>query len=266
MKQDQDVRSRHTTKLVGLVAIVLLVSLALAGCAQQGAPSYTDPAIGSVRATRTGVQAWSNDEHVVEYGVFYSKNRTDLVNVSPSATDTFQNEIISPWINIPSYLTYLRVPSYRAAAANATGTITVDLKGLAEGEKYYFRWYSINRLDSDGSLTYTLASVDSHVTLSHDATLKSISTSKGKLSPSFSKTTANYKVALTKSTGGAKITVASTRGASKIQMMVGNGSWSTTNNKTVSLNKGQSKTVFIKVTATDNVSVRNYAVKVSRAK
>lgn len=264
MKPYRDAGPRNTKQLLGLVVMLLVVLVMSSGCKAEGTATYQNLGVGSVRVSQEGAQstdAWA--QNLSEYGLYYSTNRADVVNVDQQGRDVWLGWELYPII-LRSDVPHVRIVTYQELAVSEFGTGTVDLTWLKQGERYYFRWYGIAQQDSGGAWIRSLTSVTSHVTLSHDASLKSIKTSRSRLVRSFLNTRYSYTVTLPRTTGSTKITVAPTRGASKVQMKIGSGSWSTVNNKTVSVSRGKSKTVYIRVTATDGSTVKNYKVRVSR--
>jgi hypothetical protein len=215
----------------------------------------SDVSLGTVKASQN-VTAANANQTLTEYGLFYSTNRDNVVAVSPSLEPSLAIEpiIIAPEVQ------HVRVITNTAVAPSEVGTLTVNAKHLTPGTKYYFRFYTVGH---DSSTEYpTLYYIGSFTTA--NPTLKSIKTTRGKLSPTFSKTKYSYTNVIAASYGSAKITVAPTLGTSKVQMKIGTGSWSTVKSKTVAVTKGHSKTVYIRVTESSHHIVASYSVKVTR--
>jgi hypothetical protein len=262
MKPHRNLDQSSKRRTLGLVAMLLVLSLVLSGCMAEGTTKFTDLGVGSVRVSQVGAQSTSViDQHLYEYGLYYSTNASDVANIDPSGRPGWVNWDLQP-IVIRSETPHVRVTTWQAVPKGTAGTATVDVK-LAQGEKYYFRWYGLATDDADGDHMRSLTSVQSHVTLSHDASLKSIKTSKSTLSPKFSKTKYSYKIVLSASTKATTVTVAPTRGASTVQMTIA-GSTTTGLARKVSVSKGHSKTLYIKGKATDGTTAKTYKVKISR--
>jgi hypothetical protein len=97
-----------------------------------------------------------------------------------------------------------------------------------------------------------------------DATLKSLKKSTGKLMPAFKNTKTSYTLIIAKTKASVKITPKATSTKSKIAIKNG-GKYKNVKSTTVKFNrKGQTKTISIRVTAEDKVTVRTYKIRVSR--
>ncbi len=105
--------------------------------------------------------------------------------------------------------------------------------------------------------TYTIHAIRA---VSTNASLSSLSTSAGTLTPAFKTGTYEYSVSLPSTTSSAKLSASKASNAATLRI---NGSIGTS--ITVSLSNGQSKDVFFHVTAQDGVTVKMYTVHVSRA-
>jgi hypothetical protein len=262
---------RETTRggmrswLVKLLPLLVIVALpfALSGCAAScGTPVAVNLAPGIVHAAQQ-VTAWSGStQQLDEYGIFYSTNRDHIVGLSGVTTMSAAAGSIATDVVQVSYLT----PG-QPVGDGQTATLTVTLTNLKQATRYYYRFYTVGPTSipfaSELAIVYDVGGV---TTTSRDASLKSIKVSAGKLVPTFAKTRYSYSDTIAKSKSSVKITVASTVAGSKVQMKIGGGSWSTATSKVVGLSKGQSKMVFVRVTATDKLTVANYSVKVTRKK
>ena len=97
-----------------------------------------------------------------------------------------------------------------------------------------------------------------------DALLKSLKASPGTLSPKFSKTRPNYKVTLKASSAYSKITVAPAVAGSKVQIKLGTAKWASKTSIKVSVPKGRSRVVYVRVTTHDGRNANTYLLTVSR--
>jgi len=247
---------RGSGKLPVLI-VLLALSLMLSGCITgAGTPAYTDTALGTVRAAQ-GVTAANDSQTLDEYGLFYSTDSADVVAIDQGGSSSV---VLPATIVTNPDVKQVRVILTQSISANQVGTLTVNAKRLTPGTTYYFRLYSIGR-DSGGNVWRTLYAVGSHTT--SNPTLKSLTRSKGTLTPSFSKTTYSYKNVISRYTSSSRITVVPTLSGSSVEMRIGTGAWSTVRSKLVSVTRGHSKTLYIKVTAPDGI-VANYTVVVSR--
>jgi len=251
-------------KKIGLkrgLALLLLLGiavLALTGCV--AGPTITDTSATGIRLVQpTG--AFSATTTVEQYGVFYSKSRQAVVDVDASKTaDVHQAAAI---VN-PEGATQITTYDSNTYNTGQATTITVDVGALTQGEMYYFRAYAIGHTNPGNVQYRVLYAVAGHATSSSDAYLKKIKASKGSLKPSFSKTKYSYTDTLAKGTSSTKITVTPDKSGSTVQLMVGIGSWSTATSKTISVSKGKSKTLWVKVTASNGTSKKTYKIVVKR--
>jgi hypothetical protein len=101
---------------------------------------------------------------------------------------------------------------------------------------------------------------------SDNAFLKSIKKSAGKLGR-FKKTKYSYKLTLKSGRRSVKITPKKASSTAKMQIKVGkNGKWSARKDIKLSIGKGKSKTVYIKMVSENKKVVRTYKVIVTRKK
>ena len=249
-------------KLAGLLA-VLVLALGLSGCiASTTSSSMTDTANGTVQAQAV-LTAWNfgagKTQTLDEYGIFYSTNRDDVVNVDSFGLDTAHWVLGS--ITIPASVTRVQYLTSHIAAPAEVGTITATIKGLKPGATYYYRFYTVGKSDSDGVRYININEVATHVT--SDPTLSSLSRSRGTLAPAFSKTKYAYTDTLSAGTASSRITVIPTLAGSSVQMKVGAGLFSVTRSKLVAVARHSSKVLTIQVTAPDGITA-NYVVTIKR--
>ncbi len=95
--------------------------------------------------------------------------------------------------------------------------------------------------------------------------LKSLKASKGKFTKKFKATRTKYTLKLKKSQSKTKIYAKKAQSTAKTYIKIGKGKYKSRSSITVKLNKGKSKTVYIKVKA-QNGKTRTYKVIVKRAK
>jgi hypothetical protein len=247
-------------KLAGVLAIValLVLTLVLSGCVMSvGTPRFTELAVGIAQAQQ-GATALSAEQILDEYGLFYSTDRNDVVNIDELGRDGTVGAVI---ITNPD-VRQIRVLLTHTIAASEAGTFTVNVRTVP-GTTYYYRFYSIGR-DADGAVRRTLYTVAEHVT--SNPTLKSLKRSRGTLSPAFSKTKYTYTNTISRYTSSSKITVVPTVSGSKVQMTLGDpefGPWTTARTKTVSVSRGHQKQLSIRVTPPGGISA-TYTVTVRR--
>jgi hypothetical protein len=233
------------------------MSLVLSGCiADSGAPASANIALGTVRISQ-GATVVNEAQTLDEYGLFYSTDRADVVAIAQGGSDSvigLATIITNPDVKqVRTILTY-------SATANQVGTFTVDAKKLTPGATYYYRAYTIGH-DASGAVWRTLYAVSSHVV--SNPTLKSLSKSKGTLSPSFARTKYAYTNTISRTTASSKITVAPTLSGSSVQMSIDGGAWSFVRSKSVSVTRGHHKHLSIKVTAPGGITA-TYVVTVTR--
>jgi hypothetical protein len=262
MKSSQGVAS-STKKGLVLLLVLAALALALSGCISTAKePVHSDVSLGRVHIAQgiTAANLSGHEQTLDEYGVFYSASRQAVVDVSSveaTGVSTAGTIITDPGVE------QVRVVTDVFVDPSQVGTPTVDLKNLMPGKTYYYRFYTIGHDNTKNDISYnTLYAVDSFKVA--DPTLKSMTTNRGKVSPTFSKTRYAYTKVLSAGTGSVKITVAPTVASSKVEMKVGTGAWATAKSKTASVSRHASKSVFIKVTDSAHHIVANYTVNVSR--
>jgi hypothetical protein len=240
---------------------VAVLGLVLSGCVvSSSGPSYTDLRLGTVRVAQSMTASTTvAPQQLDEYGLFYSTNREDVVNIDANEFDGFDS--LATIVTNPD-VKQVRVITSVAIQSDESGVPTVDAKNLTPGTTYYYRFYTIGR-DSTGTTWRTLFEVGSHKT--SNPTLASLKKSAGALAPAFSKMRFGYTDTLSASTSSSKITVVPALSSSHVRMRIDAGAWSNVRNKVVSVSKGHNKTLYIEVTATDG-GVAIYTVKVVRKK
>jgi hypothetical protein len=240
--------------------VLLILAFGLSGCiVDAGAPVHYDVALGTVRVTQ-GTTAGSSAQTLDEYGLFYSTDRDDVVAIDPAGS---ASATIPDAIRINPDVKQVRVLLTEAVAPNAVGSHFIDAKKLTPGVTYYFRGYSIGHVDSSGVIWRTLYDVFSRVTA--DPTLKSLKKSTGTLSPAFSRLTYNYKDTIKRTKKSSTITVVPNLSNSTVKMKIDAGAWTTVNHMKVSVSKGHSKTLTVRVTTASGI-VADYTVVVYRKK
>lgn len=262
MALHRDTTSRTTKgRVAGLCAAlgVLVLSLVLSGCiVGTGTPTYADRSLGTVQAIQPMTADTQDGQKLEEYGLFYSTNHDDVVALDQIPGQSgFDNDAVI--ITNPD-VKQVRVLVKYTATSGQVGTLTVDAKKLTPGTTYYYRFYTIGQ-ESGGTVWRTLFAVGSHKTA--DPTLKSLKASAGTLSPSFARLKYSYTDTISRTTASSKITVVPTISGASVRMRIDAGAWSSVRNKTVSVARGHSKTLYIEVSLPDGV-VATYTVKVAR--
>lgn len=246
------------------VAAALAAVLLTTGCVENDTmPSFMESTPGKATITTVVTGADVSPQTLTEYGVFYSTSRDDIVAVNgvPYTNNLLSDEDFT----VRDGVRRISVPANVQVGARESGTLEVDVPDLKPNTTYYFRFYTVGYDESDSLWKFALK-VAEYRTVSTDATLKLLKPSAGKLSPKFSKAETKYSVTLKAKTKKATIKAASSVGGSEVQMRVGSGKWRTAKSATVSLKRGASRKVYVKVTATDRETVKKYTVKVSRKK
>jgi hypothetical protein len=250
--------ARRLARLPVAIALAALV-LATSGCvAAVRTPRYTDLALGIAKVEQ-GVTAFGVSQSLDEYGLFYSTDRNDVVNIDQGASA----EAVSATIITNPDVAQVRVLLTRETAPSEVGTFAVYLQKRVPGRTYYYRFYSIGR-DNDGVVQHVLYAVGSHVT--SNPTLKSLKKSKGTLSPSFSKTKYYYTNTISRSTPSSRITVVPTLAGSTVEVSWSAddyATWTVQSTKLVKVARGHHKTLYIRVTAPDGIHAI-YTVTVTR--
>lgn len=154
--------------------------------------------------------------------------------------------------------------TYRAPAKVADGDVVTLPTTTRSGGFTFAGWYT-----SAGVKVTTLKPTQDIVLtakwLSTNCNLKSLKVSAGKLSNKFSWARTSYTLKLSRNTSKVTLTPKKISSVAKTYIKVGDGSYKQITSKTLSLKRGKSSTVKIKVIAQDG-SARIYKVVVKRAK
>jgi hypothetical protein len=262
MTPDRNAGSHRTKRRLARLPIVLVLAvltLGMSGCVTAvGTPRIVDLGVG-IAIAEQGVTALDADQILDEYGLFYSTNRNDVVNIDEAASD---GVVLATIVTNPD-VKQVRVLLTHSIAPSEVGTFSVNFNKAVPGTTYYFRFYSIGR-DDNGVVRRTLYAVGTHVT--SNPTLKSLKRSKGTLSPSFSKTKWVYTNTISRYTSGSRITVVPTLAGSTVEMAWSAEdytTWTATRTKLVNVARGHHKELFIRVTAPDGIDAI-YMVTVKR--
>jgi len=100
---------------------------------------------------------------------------------------------------------------------------------------------------------------------SNNAYLKSLKKNTGAFSKPFAKSRYSYVLKISRTKPSVTITAAKAHAGAKLQFKVG-GKWKTVDKLKVSLKRGQTKTVTMRVVAQDGKTIKTYKVKVTRNK
>ncbi len=128
--------------------------------------------------------------------------------------------------------------------------VTINLTGLLPGTTYHFRTTATNSIGTTNGVDFTFT------TISTNADLSALTLSTGTLSPAFGSGTTAYTASVSNATGSVTITPVL---AESHAVMVISGSGSAT----IPLTVGQNN-VTIQVTAQDTVTVKTYALQITR--
>jgi len=266
METDRGMSSRKTKWGLVVLVAVLAASVALSGCiASRGPSTLSNTGFGTVQATAnlTAMDFGPGKTQTLEeYGIVCSTNRDDVVRVDGGTTGGAR-WVLGGGIEIPSDMKHVRYLRSDIVDPSQVGTITATLKGLKPGTTYFFRFYTVGKRD-DTSLRYV--NINEVITLqTSDPTLKSLTKSRGTLSPKFSKTKYTYTNTISRYTSGSRITVVPTLAGSSVQMKVGSGAFGAARSKYVKVSRGKSKVLTVRVTAPDGIA-KDYVVTVKRKK
>jgi hypothetical protein len=253
---------KRAARLTALVAAVLTLAMTT-GCVENDTPPTFRESAGTVSMSSVVTAADVSPQQLTEYGVFYSKNRDDIVAVN--GVSYTSNLLSDEDFVVRDGVQRISVPTTMSISASQSGNMQVQIPGLSPNTTYYFRFYTVG-YDQDDVLWKFALKVAEYTTVSTDATLKSLKPSPGKLSPKFSKSRTKYTVSVSAKTKKVTVRVAPSVSRSKVQLRVGSGKWKTTKSATASPKRGSSRTVYIRVTATNGKTVKAYSVKVKRRK
>lgn len=247
--------------LLVVLSAVLALSL-LTGCVDSdSAPTSSEDPLGAVNLSAVITAADVSPQRLTEYGVFYSTSRDDIVAVNGVA---YMNNLLSDEdFVVRDGVQRVSSPTDMQIAASQSGSLDESIAGLAPNTTYYYRFYTVGYDETDLLWKFAMQ-VGNFTTMSKDAKLKSITISKGKLSPAFRSTRTSYSTLVSAKTTKVGVTARAKVSGSRIKMKVGAGKWKTTRSVTVKPRRGKSVNVYIKATATDKVTTKSYLVKVRR--
>ena len=165
------------------------------------------------------------------------------------------------------------IAKFQSGSSNAYGTdtpialapnngladqaVNTVLTGLTPGTTYHFRATATNA----GGTTTTADTV--FTTISTNADLSALTLSAGILSPAFSGSITSYTAAVSNSTAALVVAPAAANAGATIQVRVNGGAFGPPANA-LALNFG-ANTVQVKVTAQDGVTLKTYALGVTRS-
>ncbi len=161
-------------------------------------------------------------------------------------------------------LSYGSSASVTLSSSNGTlpQNVSAVLTGLNPGTTYYYRLTATN---VDGAATSTGGTFTA--TLSNNADLSSLTSSKGTLSPAFDSATISYAAIVANSNASITVTPTSSDANAILAVRINAGTYATVSSSSPSaslpLNVG-SNTINVRVTAQDGVTQKIYTVTVTR--
>ncbi|NTU72284.1 MAG: cadherin-like beta sandwich domain-containing protein [Coriobacteriia bacterium] len=264
---------KSSKTLLGAALLIAVAALTLSGCVSSAkAPIQKNLSLGKVQVEQNTTSG-NIPQQLTEYGVFYSTSLQALKDVNQGAAAGQEATLnISPSVESRYDLPYVKRQLSWQLSASEVGTLTVPIKGLKPGTKYYTRMYAIGTAKgtisilgfdviTPGDTVGALFPIGSITT--SNPTLKSLTKSRGTLSPKFSKTKYAYTNTISSGTSKSRISVSPTLAGSSVQMKVGAGAFSLARSKTVSVARHGSKVLTIRVTAPDGITA-DYVVTIKR--